>query len=55
MGSPSVGEEPVGTIDEGPQHRVTILSAFAVGKYEVTFAEWDACVSAGGCGGYWPD
>ena len=22
---------------------------FAVGKYEVTFAEWDACVSAGGC------
>lgn len=24
--------------------------AFAVGRYEVTFAEWDACVAAGGCG-----
>ena len=32
-----------------PQHRVTIARPFAVGKYEVTFAEWDACVAAGGC------
>ena len=29
--------------------------AFAVGVYEVTFGEWDACVSEGGCGGYRPD
>ncbi len=36
--------------DEKPVHQVTIPAAFAVGKYEVTFAEWDACVSAGGCG-----
>ena len=35
--------------DEYPVHQVTIPRAFAVGKYEVTFAEWDACVSAGGC------
>jgi formylglycine-generating enzyme required for sulfatase activity len=28
---------------------VTIAKPFAIGKYEVTFAEWDACVSAGGC------
>ncbi|MDE0255704.1 MAG: SUMF1/EgtB/PvdO family nonheme iron enzyme, partial [Rhodospirillaceae bacterium] len=35
--------------DEGPQRRVIIRRPFAVGKYEVTFAEWDACVSAGGC------
>ena len=28
---------------------------FAVGVYEVTFGEWDACVSGGGCGGYRPD
>ena len=28
---------------------MTIPAAFAVGKYEVTFDEWDACVSAGGC------
>ena len=41
--------------DEGPVHRVTIARAFAVGVYEVTFSEWDACVSGGGCGGYRPD
>jgi formylglycine-generating enzyme required for sulfatase activity len=35
--------------DEGPQHKVTIARPFAVGKFEVTFAEWDACVAAGGC------
>jgi hypothetical protein len=32
---------------EGPQHPVTIARPFAVGKTEVTFAEWDACVAAG--------
>ena len=41
--------------DEGPVHRVAFASPFAVGVHEVTFAEWDACVSAGGCGGYRPD
>ena len=35
-----------------PRHRVTIRRRFAVGKYEITFAEWDACVQAGGCGGH---
>jgi formylglycine-generating enzyme required for sulfatase activity len=34
---------------EKPQHKVTIAQAFAVGKYEVTFAEWDACAADGGC------
>jgi formylglycine-generating enzyme required for sulfatase activity len=29
--------------------------SFAAGRYEVTFAEWDACVAAGGCRGYRPD
>ncbi len=53
MGSPS--SEEGRWDDEGPQHRVTIAAPFAVGKYEVTFAEWDACVAAGGCGGYRPD
>ena len=32
-----------------PVHEVTIDYKFAVGKYEVTLAEWDACVAAGGC------
>ena len=40
--------------DEGPQHRVRIPRPFAVGKYEVTFGEWDACVGGGGCNGYLP-
>ena len=40
-----------GADDEKPVHTVTIGEAFAVGKYEVTFAEWDACVAAGGCNG----
>jgi formylglycine-generating enzyme required for sulfatase activity len=52
MGSPAseVGRDD----DEGPQHPVTIPRALAVGKYDVTFAEWDACVADGGCGGYRP-
>jgi formylglycine-generating enzyme required for sulfatase activity len=28
---------------------------FALGRYTLTFAEWDACVAAGECGGYTPD
>ena len=40
--------------DERPVHEVTIARPFAVGVYEVTFAEWDACVSDRGCGGYRP-
>jgi formylglycine-generating enzyme required for sulfatase activity len=39
---------------EGPQHLVTIAKPFAVGKFAVTFAEWDACVDSGGCS-YIPD
>ena len=34
---------------EEPVHEVTIGAPFAVGRYEVTFAEWDACARAGGC------
>ena len=53
MGSPPSEE---GRYDnEGPVHRVAFAAPFAVGVFEVTFAEWDACVSAGGCGGYRPD
>lgn len=32
-----------------------ISQAYAVGKFEVTFADWDACVAADGCGGYRPN
>jgi formylglycine-generating enzyme required for sulfatase activity len=46
MGSPP-DEEGRYAQHESPQHKVTIHRSFAVGKYEVTFAEWDACVAAG--------
>jgi formylglycine-generating enzyme required for sulfatase activity len=52
MGSPD-SEEGRST-DEGPQHRVVFAHQFAVGKFPVTFGEWDACVSNGGCNGYPP-
>jgi Sulfatase-modifying factor enzyme 1 len=38
-------EEP----SEGPVHHVLIGRPFAIGRREVTFAEWDQCVAAGGC------
>ena len=44
---------PEVTIEDAPE--VTIKNAFAVGRYEVTFAEWDACVASGRCNGYTPD
>ena len=48
MGSPDSG----GWKGERPAHRVTIPAPFAVGKYEVTFAEWDACRADGACWDY---
>ena len=47
MGSPS--REDGHSADEGPVHRVTISKPLAVGIYEVTFREWEACRRAGGC------
>ena len=54
MGAPE--SEPHSSSDERPQRTVSI-PAFAAGAHEVTFAEWGACVAAGGCGcaGYRPD
>jgi formylglycine-generating enzyme required for sulfatase activity len=40
---------------EGPQHRVTFARQFAVGKFAVTFDQWDACVTDGSCSGYSPN
>lgn len=53
MGSPP--DEDGRYDDEGPQRTVTIGAPFAIGKYEVTFDEWDACVEDGGCNEYRPD
>ena len=34
---------------ESPPHNVTMRKAFAIGRKEIAFAEWDRCVAAGGC------
>ena len=34
---------------EKPAHRVAITAPFAIGKFEVTVQQWNACVNAGGC------
>ncbi len=34
---------------EQPVHPVRIQRSFAIGRREVTFAEWDKCVAGGGC------
>ena len=47
MGSPAT--EKGRYTNEGPQHEVVLAKAFAVSKFDVTFADWDACVSVGGC------
>jgi formylglycine-generating enzyme required for sulfatase activity len=47
MGSPA--SEKGHIPNEGPQHKVTIARPFAVSMFDVTFADWDACVSVGGC------
>jgi len=38
-----------GASDEKPVHEVAIQRSLAVGKFEVTFAEWEACVADCGC------
>jgi formylglycine-generating enzyme required for sulfatase activity len=34
---------------EKPERTISIQVPFAIGRREVTFAEWDACVAAGAC------
>ena len=47
MGSPAT--EKGRNDNEGPQHLVTIAKPFAVSRFDLTFVDWDACVSLGGC------
>jgi formylglycine-generating enzyme required for sulfatase activity len=47
MGAPGIDSEL-------PLHPVSIAKPFAVAKFALTFAEWDACVAGGGCNGYRP-
>jgi formylglycine-generating enzyme required for sulfatase activity len=47
MGSPA--DQSRGESSEGPQHEVAIRHRFAVGKFELTFNEWNACMAHSGC------
>jgi formylglycine-generating enzyme required for sulfatase activity/uncharacterized caspase-like protein len=38
-----------GDISERPPHHVTIAAPFAIGKYDVTVEQWNACVAANAC------
>jgi formylglycine-generating enzyme required for sulfatase activity len=49
MGTPD--DESYRLKSEGPQHNVTIPRPIAVGRFSVTFDEWDACLADGGCDG----
>jgi TIR domain/Sulfatase-modifying factor enzyme 1 len=51
MGAPD--EELARNAWEGPQRKVA-MAPFAIGATEVTYDQWDACVSDGGCKGYTP-
>jgi formylglycine-generating enzyme required for sulfatase activity len=52
MGSPR--DEEGHFSHEEPQHGVTIARQFAIGRFAVTFDEWDACVADRGCNRYRP-
>jgi formylglycine-generating enzyme required for sulfatase activity len=52
MGSPD--DEPERQSRESPRHKVIIPRPFAVGRFALTFDEWDAAVADGGCGGHKP-
>ena len=49
MGTPA--DEPYRLKGEDPVHKVTIAKPFAVGRFAISFDEWDACVADGGCDG----
>ncbi|MGH1405737.1 MAG: formylglycine-generating enzyme family protein [Rhodomicrobiaceae bacterium] len=51
----SLAKEPGHQAKEAPRHKVKISKPFAVGRFEVTFEEWQACLDAGGCKGYMPN
>ena len=45
----TMGSMRGGDGDERPTHPVTIDAPFSVGRYEITFSQWDECHEEGGC------
>jgi formylglycine-generating enzyme required for sulfatase activity len=48
-------ESPFVVPEEGPQVRVVVDIPIAMGRNEITYDDWLACMNDGGCGGYLPD
>ncbi|MDO8596364.1 MAG: SUMF1/EgtB/PvdO family nonheme iron enzyme [Sulfuricaulis sp.] len=48
-GCPEMVVVPSGSYAMGGSRQIILSRPFAVGKTEVTFAQWDACVIGGGC------
>jgi len=47
MGSAST--DALADLNEFPQHEITIAQTFAISKFPITFANWDACYELHGC------
>jgi len=52
LGSPP--QESGRQSSEPAPHEIVIAQPFAVGRFDVTFDEWDACVAEGGCNNWRP-
>jgi len=48
-GCPEMVVIPPGSYEMGGSRRITLSRSFAVAKTEISFAQWDACVTEGGC------
>jgi formylglycine-generating enzyme required for sulfatase activity len=42
-------DDPMQRPNEGPPHQVILARPFAVSRFQVTFADWEACATVGGC------
>ena len=63
LNCPELVVVPAGDVNLGPgpgepglpfNGRLRVERPFAIGRFSVTFAEWDACVAARGCNAYTP-
>jgi formylglycine-generating enzyme required for sulfatase activity len=43
MGSPKEVRERLRAEDEGPDHEVSFAAPFAIGRYHVTYVDWEVC------------
>jgi formylglycine-generating enzyme required for sulfatase activity len=54
MGAAAAESKEQGYDSDIPQHTVTFSKPFAVSEFELTFADWEACIKGGGCNAYTP-